>query len=138
MSMGEVIQKGDKWFWQRSGFADVGLTHNNWGKTSPEQDFRKLASSLTQLDQCLATGKAALVKEYHEIWRECWSYDFDFDLTAAEFAEKLVFEGVGYPSGQFLHSHIDLSFDDSGLFHGYGFLAVFKLDGALDHVEMIG
>lgn len=136
--MGKVVQKGDQWFWQRSGNPDVLLSHNEWGKKSPEQDFPKLAHVLMQLDEYLTIAKTALVKEYHEIWQDGWSHGFDFDLTAAEFAEKIVFESVHYPSAQFLHSHFELSFGDSGLFLGHGFVAVFKLDGTLDHVEMFG
>ena len=135
---GQIKRDGEGWVWSRAGAKDIVLWHNPWGKTDAAADMEKLAPSLSNLDQLIVASRAALVNEYYDPWRDNWSHTYDGDLTKEAFAEKLVFMSVVYPSGQFLHSHFELSFDDSGIFLGHGFVCVYTLDSTYVHSEMVG
>lgn len=135
---GQMVQEGEDWFWRRKGQPDIRVRHNPWGKTAAAQDMPKLARALDRVDDQIEQARAAICRQNYDNWREGWRYPDEPDLTEAEFAARLAFEGISYPAAAALHSQFDLSFDDGGLFAGHGFSVSFTLDGRLDRVEMIG
>ncbi|TRW96672.1 hypothetical protein FNJ84_11360 [Paracoccus sp. M683] len=133
-----LVNENSAWLWRREGREDVAISHNKWAGTPDTQDVPRLVPVLQQLDALVATARDALAERKYAIWAEAWRYDYEPLLTAREFAARFVFEGIGYPDAQSLHSHFSLAFDDDGLFAGHGFFVRFTLSGELEDVEMFG
>lgn len=133
-----VLDQDGGWVLRREGKTDIAMRHNEWGKTSDKEDMPRVAAALSDIDGLAATARKLIADKMYETWRDAWKTEADDDLDRAAFMEKLVLTGINYPSSKFLHSHVDLNFDDSGMFNGHMFYAMFTLDGTYVDFEMFG